>query len=123
MVVQSGAEVLGIELSNGAVAGVRLANGELIDARQLILTDEGHEAMERLRGTIRELELSELAALIDAVGQTEQIESRIMPLLAGLLGLLADAYAETGNRLFAARAALGSRLRGRAQSTGPNELR
>ena len=52
--------------------------------------------MERLRGAIRELEQSELAALIDAVGQTEQTESRIMPLLAGLLGLLAISLVAVG---------------------------
>lgn len=64
-------------------------NGELIEARRLTLTDEGQETMERLRGAIRELETIELAILSDAVARTEQTESRVMPLLGGLLGLLA----------------------------------
>ena len=64
-------------------------SGELIEARRLILTDEGQEAMERLRRTIRELESIELAILADAVGRTEATEGRVMPLLGGLLALLA----------------------------------
>ena len=63
--------------------------GELIEARRLILTDEGQEAMERLRRAIRELESIELTILSDAVAQTERTEGRVMPLLGGLLALLA----------------------------------
>lgn len=70
--------------------------GELIEARQLILTDEGQEAMERLRRAIGELEQIELAALADAVAQTERAENRIMPLLGGLLGLLAISLIAAG---------------------------
>lgn len=63
--------------------------GELIEARRLILTDEGQAAMERLRLTLRELERIELAILAEAVQKTERAESRVMPLLGGLLALLA----------------------------------
>jgi two-component sensor histidine kinase/CHASE3 domain sensor protein len=70
--------------------GVALVgNGDLIEARRLILTDEGQVAMERLRRAIRELERIELAILTNAVGETERAESRVMPLLGGLLALLA----------------------------------
>lgn len=70
--------------------GVTLVgNGDLIEARRLILTDEGQVAMERLRRAIRELERIELAVLTNAVGETERAESRVMPLLGGLLALLA----------------------------------
>lgn len=64
-------------------------NGDLIEARRLVLTDEGQEAMERLRRSIGELERIELGVLARAVEETERAESRVMPLLGGLLALLA----------------------------------
>jgi two-component sensor histidine kinase/CHASE3 domain sensor protein len=66
-----------------------VGNGELLEARRLVLTDEGQESMERLRRAIRELETIELAILAEAVTETESAEGRIMPLLGGLLALLA----------------------------------
>lgn len=63
-------------------------NGQLIEARRQVLTDEGQEAMERLREAIAEFERIELAILADRIDQAERAESRVMPLLAGLLALL-----------------------------------
>lgn len=63
--------------------------GDLIEARRLILTDQGQDAMERLRSALRELERIELAILSAAVEETERTEGRVMPLLGGLLALLA----------------------------------
>lgn len=70
--------------------------GELIEARRLILTDEGQVAMERLRRAIRELERIELAILAEAVAETERAEGRVMPLLGGLLALLAISLIAAG---------------------------
>lgn len=64
-------------------------SGDLIEARRLMLTDEGQDAMERLRGALRELERIELAILGRAVQEAERAEGRVMPLLGGLLALLA----------------------------------
>lgn len=63
-------------------------NGELLDARRLVLSDEGQEAMERLRRAIRELETIESGLLGSAVAETERSEQRVMPLLGGLLALV-----------------------------------
>jgi len=65
--------------------------GELIAARRLILTDEGQDAMERLRVAVRELERIEIAVLAEATREAERAEGRVIPLLAGLLALLAVA--------------------------------
>ncbi len=70
--------------------------GELIEARRLILTDEGQVAMERLRRAITQLEAIELAILTDAVAETETAERRVMPLLGGLLALLAISLVAAG---------------------------
>ena len=64
-------------------------SGDLIEARRLMLTDEGQDAMERLRSALRELERIELAILGQAVQEAERAEGRVMPLLGGLLALLA----------------------------------
>lgn len=82
------------ELSRARVAELQrsvalVEAGELIEARRLVLTDEGQSAMERLRLALRELERIELAILADAVEETERAEGRVMPLLGGLLALLA----------------------------------
>lgn len=70
--------------------GVALVgSGDLIEARRFILTDEGQEAMERLRRVVRELETIELAVLKKAVAGTARTEGRVIPLLVALLGLLA----------------------------------
>ncbi len=70
--------------------------GNLIEARRLVLTDEGQAAMERLRRAIGELERIELDLLGDAVAKTERAESRVMPLLGGLLALLAISLIAAG---------------------------
>ena len=77
--------------------GVALVeSGGPIEARRLILTDEGQEAMERLRRAIGELERIEQAVLADAVAETERTEGRVMPLLAGLVALLAISLIAAG---------------------------
>lgn len=78
-------------------------NGDLIEARRLILTDQGQETMERLRRAIGELERIESGVLASAVAQTERAERRVMPLLGGLLALLAISLIAAGRLI--ARAA------------------
>lgn len=70
--------------------------GEMIDARRLVLTDEGQAAMERLRGALREMETIELAILEQAEADTARAEARVVPLLGGLLGLLAISVIASG---------------------------
>lgn len=70
--------------------------GELIEARRLVLTDRGQQAMEQLRLSLRDLERIELAILEEAVLATEAAEMRVMPLLGGLLALLAIALIGAG---------------------------
>lgn len=77
--------------------GVALVGkGDLIEARRLILTDRGQEAMEGLRRAMGELERIELAVLAEAVRETERAEGRVMPLLGGLLALLAISLLAAG---------------------------
>ena len=80
-----------------------LAQGELIEARRRVLTDEGQEVMNRLRGSIREMEQIEQSMLREAAAETARAEGRVLPLLGGLLALLLIALV-FGFRL-AARAA------------------
>ncbi|MGN3974376.1 sensor histidine kinase [Tsuneonella sp. SYSU-LHT278] len=63
-------------------------SGDLIGARRLVLTDEGQEAMERLRLAVRELEDIERGLLLDASESSARAEARVMPLLVGLLALI-----------------------------------
>lgn len=70
--------------------------GDLIAARRLVLTDEGQEAMERLRRALRELEVIELAVLDRARADATRAEGRVVPLLGGLLGLLAISLVASG---------------------------
>ncbi|MCT2557594.1 CHASE3 domain-containing protein [Tsuneonella sp. YG55] len=65
-----------------------IENGDLIGARRLVLTDEGQEAMERLRIAVRELEDIERGILLDASENAARAEGRVMPLLVGLLALI-----------------------------------
>lgn len=65
-----------------------LEDGRLADARRAVLTDEGQEAMERLRRSIREMERIELDLLSDAIAQTARAEARVLPILGGLVILL-----------------------------------
>ena len=62
--------------------------GDVLGARRLILSDEGQEAMERLRRAIGEMEVIELHVLGQASAQTARAEGRVLPLLGGLLVLL-----------------------------------
>ena len=70
--------------------------GDLIEARRLVLTDEGQEAMERLRRALGEMERIELAALDRARADVATAEARLLPLLVGLLGLLAISLIASG---------------------------
>lgn len=81
------------ELAQG-VALVR--EGDLIEARRRVLTDEGQEAMDRLRRALRELEAIELAVLERAESVVAVAEGRLVPLLSGLLGLLAISVLASG---------------------------
>ncbi|WP_341712949.1 CHASE3 domain-containing protein [Erythrobacter sp.] len=70
-------------------AGVALLeSGRLLDARRAVLTDEGVETMERLNRAIREMEQIENEILGVATAQAALAESRVLPLLGGLLALL-----------------------------------
>lgn len=108
-------------LSRSKFAAIRrsvtlVETGELIEARRLILTDEGQQAMERLRLALRELERIELGVLADAVERTERSESRVMPLLGGLLALLAISLVAAGRLV--ARSARAEAVAGQAQALG-----
>lgn len=70
--------------------------GDINEARRLVLTDEGQEAMERLRRAIRDLEEIENRALEAATAETSHAESRVVPLLVSLLGLLAISLIASG---------------------------
>ena len=65
-----------------------LDEGRLADARRAMLTDEGQEAMERLRRAIREMEAIELDVLSDAIEETARAEARVLPILGGLVVLM-----------------------------------
>jgi two-component sensor histidine kinase len=73
-----------------------IGQGRLIEARRLVLTDEGQEAMERLRSALREMEAIELAILDRAQADATAAENRVVPLLGGLLGLLAISVVASG---------------------------
>lgn len=73
-----------------------VSQGNLIEARRLVLTDEGQEAMERLRRALREMETIEIAVLDRARGDAAYAEKRVVPLLGGLLGLLAISLVASG---------------------------
>ncbi len=64
------------------------ANAQVIDARRRILSDEGQEAMERLRAAIGEMEEIESALLTRAANDTARAESRVLPLLALVIVVL-----------------------------------
>ena len=77
--------------------GVALVqSGDINEARRLVLTDEGQEAMERMRQAIRDLELIENRALASAMTETGAAESRVVPLLVTLLALLAISLIASG---------------------------
>ncbi|WP_133366454.1 sensor histidine kinase [Qipengyuania sediminis] len=76
-----------------------VAQGDMIEARRLVLTDEGQEAMERLRRSVREMEAIEQALLSQAQGDAARAEARVVPLLGGLLGLLAISLIASGRMI------------------------
>lgn len=65
-----------------------IRQGQRMEAQRLVLTDEGQEAMGRLRDAIREMERIELAELRAASAETAQAEARVLPILTGLMLLL-----------------------------------
>lgn len=65
-----------------------IEQGEIIDARRMVLTDQGQEAMERLRSALNEMERIELGVLDQASVQSARAEGRVLPLMGGLLVLL-----------------------------------
>ena len=79
-----------------------VGDGQLLEARSQVLTDEGQEVMERLRASLRELEAIEENQLDVATVDTARAEGRVVPLLVALSALLLIALA------------LGYRLVGRA---------
>ncbi|MXO52134.1 histidine kinase [Erythrobacter gaetbuli] len=63
-------------------------DGRLLDARRAVLSDEGQEAMERLRRAIEEMRLIERDILAAQAAETARLEARILPLLGGLIVLI-----------------------------------
>lgn len=77
--------------------GIALTRGgDVIGARRLVLTDAGQVAMERLRQALREMEAIELTVLERARADVAAAEGRVVPLLVGLLGLLAISLIASG---------------------------
>lgn len=70
-----------------------IESGQLIEAQQQILSDEGQIVMARLRNSIEELEAIENALLARATTEVAQSESRILPLLGVLLVMMICALA------------------------------
>ena len=81
-----------------------IEQGRLLDARRHVLTDEGHEAMDRLRRAVREMEAIENALLEEATVDTARAEARVLPLLGGVVAMLLVALA-LGYRLVTRAAA------------------
>lgn len=65
-----------------------IETGQLIQAQQQILSDEGQLVMARLRNAIAEMETVENAMLTDAIAEVAANEARILPLLGLLLFML-----------------------------------
>lgn len=66
---------------------------ELMEARRRVLTDEGQEAMDRLRRSFREIEAIENYLLAESIAETARFESRVLQMLAGLLVVMIVAIA------------------------------
>lgn len=66
-------------------------DGQVLDARQRLLSDEGQALMTELRATVGELEGIEGAELDRSSLDSSRLESRMAPLLAGLLVLILGA--------------------------------
>ena len=65
-----------------------IEDGRLLDARRSILSDEGQEAMERLRRAVDEMRVIERQILARQAADTARLEARILPLLGGLIILI-----------------------------------
>ena len=63
-------------------------DGRVVDAQSRLLTDEGQDLMSELRATLRELERIEGQSLALAASDAGRIESRMLPLLGGLVALI-----------------------------------
>lgn len=74
-------------------------DGRMLDARRALLSDEGQETMDRLRRAVREMELLEAEELERAAAETAATESRVLPMLGGLLVLLLLAVVGGGRLL------------------------
>ncbi|MDP3677282.1 MAG: CHASE3 domain-containing protein [Novosphingobium sp.] len=66
-------------------------DGQILDAKERLLSDEGQDLMTELRATAGELEAIEEGRLRQAAAITLRLESRMAPLLVGLLGLILGA--------------------------------
>lgn len=66
-------------------------DGQVLDAKLRLLTDEGQNLMTELRATVRELETLETSQLARASSVTARLENRLFPLLTGLLLLILTA--------------------------------
>ena len=73
------------ELENTVVL---LEDGQLLEARRTILSDQGQETMERLRRALGEMEDIERELLSRQVQDTARLEGRVLPLLGTLIALL-----------------------------------
>lgn len=65
-----------------------IEDGRLLDARRAVLSDEGQEAMERLRRAVDEMRVIERQILARQAADTARLEARILPLLGGLIILI-----------------------------------
>lgn len=65
-----------------------IEQGALLEARRVVLTDEGLEAMNRLRLATREMEEIENGILNRAIADASRAEARLIPLLLLLMGAL-----------------------------------
>ena len=65
-----------------------LEDGELLEARRRVLSDEGQEAMQALESAITELGDIEQAILDQQAQDTAEVEGRLLPLLGVLLFLV-----------------------------------
>ena len=77
-----------------------LEDGQLLEARRRVLTDEGQEAMSALKSAITEMEEIEQKILDDQAQATAELEARLLPLL-GLLLFLVLVFIIFGIRLVA----------------------
>lgn len=63
----------------------QIQNGEMLEARRRILTDEGQDVMERLRRSVADLQSVELASFERSQNEAIESEAKIIPTLLALL--------------------------------------